>query len=54
MNLVDELRQAVSLSDLVVELSHFIDSDTVRKVELKFLEDSLKEKFRLDDDFELV
>ncbi len=29
-----EQRDALALSDVVLELSHFIDNDTVRKVEL--------------------
>ena len=37
-----EQREAIALSDLMLELVHFIDSDTVRKVELQFLEDKLK------------
>jgi len=42
------------LSDVVLELSHFIDHNTVRKVELSVLEDNLKDEWKLADDFGLV
>ena len=32
-----EQRSSIALNDLVLELSHFIDPETIRKVELGFL-----------------
>ncbi|MFO0116121.1 MAG: hypothetical protein ACK521_00360 [bacterium] len=43
-----------SVNDIVLELSHLIDRDTVRKVELKMLEAKLKSEFQLGDSFNLV
>jgi hypothetical protein len=45
---------AFALNDLVLELSHLIDRDTIRKVELKMLEGKLKHEFALGHDFSLV
>ena len=42
------------VNDLVLELAHFVDKDTVRKVELGLLEDTLRRKWQLADDFSLV
>ena len=36
-----DLKHDIALSDLMLELSHFVDNDTVRKVELSFLEGKL-------------
>ena len=49
-----EQRSSIALNDLVLELSHFIDPDTIRKVELGFLEENLRKEWRLADDFNLV
>ena len=49
-----DLKQDIALSDLVLELSHFVDNDTVRKVELSFLEQKLKDEWELAQDFSLV
>lgn len=38
----------------MLELVHFIDTDTIRKVELGFLEDNLRKEWELADDFSLV
>ena len=38
----DDQKHAIALNDLILELSHFIDTNTVRKVELSLLEDNLK------------
>jgi len=54
VSIADEQKTAIALNDLVLELSHFVDVDTVRKVELTLLEDTLKEKWQLADDFSLV
>ena len=43
-----------ALNDLVLELSNFLEEDTVRKVELSLLEGSLKKTWKLQDDFRLV
>lgn len=43
-----------SLNDLIVELTHLIDSETVRKVELSMLEQKLKTEWDLADNFQLV
>ena len=43
-----------ALNELVLELSHMIDRDTIRKTELKLLEKTLKSEFNLSDDFNLV
>ena len=50
----DDQKHAIALSDVVLELSHFIDHNTVRKVELSVLEDNLKDEWKLADDFGLV
>ena len=47
-------RNEIALNDLVLELSHFIDPETIRKVELGFLEENLRKEWRLSDDFNLV
>ena len=44
----------IALSDLVLELAHFIDADTIRKMELGLLEDAFKKEWQLEDDFSLV
>ena len=49
-----EQRSSIALNDLVLELSHFIDPETIRKVELGFLEENLRKEWRLADDFNLV
>ena len=49
-----EQRDAIAVSDLVLELANFVDEQTVRKVELQVLEDSLKSKWKLNSDFRLV
>ena len=43
-----------SFNDIVLEMSHLIDRDTVRKVELKMLEAKLKNDFQLGQAFSLV
>lgn len=43
-----------ALNDLVLELSHFVDPETIRRVELSCLQDSLREKWELSADFQLV
>lgn len=50
----EDLRHEIALSDLVLELANFVDTDIVKKVELSILEDSLKKKWKLADDFKLV
>ena len=35
-------------------MANFVDDQTVRKVELQVLEDSLKSKWKLNSDFRLV
>jgi len=50
----DDQKHAIALNDLILELSHFIDTNTVRKVELSLLEDNLKAQWELADDFSLV
>jgi len=47
-------QKEIALNDLVLELINFVDADTVRKVELSLLEDTLKKKWMLADDFRLV
>ena len=47
-------RERISLNDLVMELSLFVDSETVRQVELGLLEENLKKEWKLRDDFQLV
>ena len=44
----------IALNDLILELSHFVDTETVRKVELGLLEDKLRQKWKLADDFNLT
>jgi hypothetical protein len=43
-----------SLNELVLELGHLIERDTLRKVELKMLEDKLKQEFGIGQNFSLV
>lgn len=43
-----------AVNDLVVEMSHLLDRDTARKVELKMLEGRLKHEFDLGHNFSLV
>jgi len=43
-----------ALNDLVVEVTNFLDPDTVRKVELSVLEGNLKKEWKLSDGFGLV
>ena len=42
VSISENLGHEIALNDLVLELSNFIDPDTVKKVELSILEDSLK------------
>jgi len=46
-------RNVIALNDLVLELSLFVDTDTVNQVELGLLEDNLKKEWRLGNDFTL-
>ena len=41
-------------NDLVLELAHLVERDTVRKVELKMLEATLKDRFGIQSSFSLV
>ena len=50
---VDQAHE-IALNDLILELSHFVDTETVRKVELGLLEEKLRQKWKLADDFSLV
>ena len=50
----DAQRDQIALSDLVLELAHFIDPETIRKVELGFLEENLRQEWQLADDFDLI
>ena len=54
VSIAGDLKHDIALSDLVLELSHFVDNDTVRKVELSFLEQKLKDEWELAKDFSLV
>jgi hypothetical protein len=54
VHISEDLSYDIALNDLVLELSNFVDSDTVKKVELSILEDSLKKKWKLSPDFKLV
>lgn len=47
-------KSAIALNDLVLELNNFVDSETIRKVELGLLEDTLKQEWKLSEDFRLV
>ena len=49
-----EVREQMALNDLVLELSLFVDNDTVKTVELGLLEDSLRKEWRLGEDFNLA
>ena len=50
----DEQKRAIALNDLLLELSHFVDGETVRKVELGLLENQLRADWQFSDDFRLV
>lgn len=43
-----------SLSDLIVELSHFLDEDVVNKVETEMFSDRLRKDWGLSKDFKAV
>jgi hypothetical protein len=43
-----------SLSDLVVELSHFLDEDVVNKVETEIYSDKLRSEWGLSADFKVI
>jgi hypothetical protein len=43
-----------ALNELLLEISHLIDRDTIKKTELKLLEKNLKAEFNLSEDFNLV
>lgn len=43
-----------AVNDLVLELAHLVDRDTIRKVELTMLEQKLKQEFQLGRAFSLV
>ena len=43
-----------ALNDLVVEMSHLIDRETIKRVELKMLEGRLRQEFSLGQNFSLV
>ena len=42
------------MNDLVLELSHFIDPEMIRKVEVGLLEANLRRKWQLSEDFNLI
>lgn len=54
VELVREKHGNFALNDLVLELGHLIDRETIRKVELKMLEDKLKLEFGVGERFSLV
>lgn len=41
----DSMHGEYALNDIVVELSHFLDVDTLRNVELSCLEDTLRKEW---------
>ena len=43
-----------SLSDLVVELSHFLDEEVVNKVETEIYSDKLRSEWGLSPDFKVI
>lgn len=43
-----------SLSDLVVELSHFLDEDVVNKIETEIFSDRLRKEWGLSPDFKVI
>jgi hypothetical protein len=49
-----ERHGAYSLSDLVVELSHFLDEEVVSKVETEIFGDRLKKEWGLSREFKVV
>jgi hypothetical protein len=49
-----EKHGAYALNDLVLELTHFLDRDLVRNVELTCLEEKLKKEWQLGSEFRLV
>lgn len=42
------------LTDLILELGHFLDQEPVEKVELEIVSEKLKKEFKLGDDYKLV
>jgi hypothetical protein len=49
-----EVHGGYAINDIVLELSHFLDQDTIKNVELTCLEDSLRKEWELSHDFKLV
>ena len=43
-----------SLSDLIVELSHFLDEDVVNKVEVEIYSERLRSEWGLSKDFKVI
>lgn len=43
-----------ALNDLVLELSHFVDSETVDKVEMQLMSKRIKNEWGLEDNFKII
>ena len=54
VNLDREKHGAYSLSDLIVELSHFLDEDVINKVETEVFSEKLREEWGLSKDFKVI
>ena len=54
VELLQEKHGEYSLNDLIVEMSHLIDGDKVRDIELGIMQDEIKKEWNLNEDFNLV
>ena len=54
VHLGDYERNQIAVNDLALELSLFVDTATIKQVELGLLEDNLRTDWRLSEDFTLA
>ena len=54
VNLDRERHGAYSLSDLIVEISHFLDEEVVNKVETEVFSEKLRQEWGLSKDFKVI
>ena len=54
VNLTRKVDGEFALNDLVLELSHFIDEETVNRVEMELMSQRIKEEWGLPADFKVI
>ena len=54
VNLSYDSHGEYALSDLILELSHFLDEDVINKVQLEIVSNKLRNEWNLSQDFKLV